>query len=165
MCILARTAACLPRPDFLSSCLPGAVQLCLQHCSAWMLKFRVYLFCSPGGLINIQESARGHHFMKSSTFQLSSSSFTLPRTIRITAGQHSLLLGPSLRMEGALFSLFPPQVESQVTWSYLNDVLWDSFLLILCSIPLLCAVSFPFKWFGNYCHPRDRWKTQNRYDT
>lgn len=55
-----------------------------------------------------------------------------------------------------------PQTHSQVTEAYLNDFLWYSFLLVLGAIPLLCAVSFPFKWFGNYCHSRDRWKNKQK---
>lgn len=52
------------------------------------------------------------------------------------------------------------QTYSQMSYPYLNDFIWYSFLFVVGSIPFFCAIGFSFKRFGNYCNPRDRWKKQ-----
>lgn len=38
----------------------------------------------------------------------------------------------------------------------LNNFIRNCFLLVLCSIPLFCSISFSFKRLGNYCNSENR---------
>lgn len=38
----------------------------------------------------------------------------------------------------------------------LNNFIGNCFLLVLCSIPVLCSISFSFKRLGNYCNSENK---------
>lgn len=104
----------------------------------------------------------GGHSAISSRKNLSSSS---PAPCSLCSGQYRQLRAISIYAQGCeLVDLesscshvsLTHEVYSQISKPYLNDFIWYSFLLVLGSVPLFCAVSFSFKGLGNYCNPKGK---------
>lgn len=148
----------------------------ISSCLFWCLCFSVYFglqwsltawswesAVSPADLTDTWE---GGHSAISSCKNLSSSS---PAPCSLCSGQYRQLRAIIIDARGR--ELIDPEsscshvsltheVYSQMSKPYLNDFIWYSFLLVLGSVPLFCAVSFSFKGLGNYCNPKGKQKKQ-----
>lgn len=92
--------------------------------------------------------------------QLSCSRSTLPGRAPTALGHGSPHSGLGTGWPGGLPSPSPSGggAPSRTGEPYLNDLGWYGFLSVLRSVPLLGAIRLSFKRFGNYRHPRNRWK-------
>lgn len=151
----------------LPACLHTFVSLCtLDFMSFDCMRLGVCLTALMIWVLSVlSQTGEGGHSTISYTkpkFLLSSSLFTFPRTVYTALSHHSplpVLWVGDLGSACSCVSL-THQAYSQMSKPYLNDFIGYSFLFVVGSIPLFCAISFAFKRFGNYCNPRDRWKKQ-----